>query len=74
MRALKGRLDDISSLAGVAFDHVMQANVQMAPEARGTAVSLSASFLFLGQSLAVVLAAALIDRIGISAAVALGAG
>jgi predicted MFS family arabinose efflux permease len=57
------------------FHNVMQANAtQMAPEARGTAVSLFASFLFLGQSLGVVLAAALIDRIGTSAVVALGGG
>ncbi|MFS2034439.1 MFS transporter [Polaromonas sp. CT11-55] len=57
------------------FHNVMQANAtQMAPEARGTAVSLFASFLFLGQSLGVVLAAALIGRIGSSAVVALGGG
>ena len=37
-----------------------------------TAVSLFSSFLFLGQSLGVVLAAGLIDRIGTSAVVALG--
>jgi len=55
------------------FHNVMQANAtQMAPEARGTAVSLFASFLFLGQSIGVVLAAALIDRIGTHAVVALG--
>ncbi|SDM54963.1 MFS transporter [Polaromonas sp. JS666] len=57
------------------FHNVMQANAtQMVPEARGTAVSLFASFLFLGQSLGVVLAAALIGRIGSSAVVALGGG
>jgi len=57
------------------FHNVMQANAtQMAPEARGTAVSLFASFLFLGQSLGVVLAAALIGRLGTSAVVALGGG
>ena len=57
------------------FHNVMQANAtQMAPEARGTAVSLFASFLFLGQSLGVVLAAALIGHIGSSAVVALGGG
>jgi YNFM family putative membrane transporter len=57
------------------FHNVMQANAtQMAPEARGTAVSLFASFLFLGQSIGVVLAAALIDRIGTHAVVALGGG
>lgn len=55
------------------FHNVMQANAtQMAPEARGTAVSLFASFLFLGQSIGVVLAAALIGRIGTHAVVALG--
>lgn len=55
------------------FHNVMQANAtQMAPHARGTAVSMFASFLFLGQSIGVVLAASLIDRIGSSAVVALG--
>ena len=44
----------------------------MAPETRGMSVSLFASFLFLGQSLGVVLAASLIGRIGSSAVVALG--
>lgn len=54
------------------FHNVMQANAtQMVPEARGTAVSLFASFLFLGQSLGVVLAAALIGHIGSSAVVVL---
>jgi YNFM family putative membrane transporter len=56
-----------------AFHNTMQANAtQMTPHARGTAVSLFSSFLFLGQSLGVVLAAGLIDRIGTSAVVALG--
>jgi predicted MFS family arabinose efflux permease len=51
----------------------MQANAtQMAPHARGTAVSLFASSLFLGQSLGVVLAASLIERIGTGAVIALG--
>lgn len=67
-----------SLLAGFGFfmfHNTMQANAtQMAPEARGTAVSLFSSFLFLGQSLGVVLAAALIDRIGTSAVIALGGG
>ena len=55
------------------FHNTMQANAtNMAPEARGTAVSMFSSFLFLGQSLGVVLAAALIDRIGTSAVIALG--
>ncbi|MDP2254950.1 MAG: MFS transporter [Polaromonas sp.] len=67
-----------SLLAGFGFfmfHNTMQANAtQMAPEARGTAVSLFASCLFLGQSLGVVMAAALIDRIGTSAVIALGGG
>ena len=55
------------------FHNTMQANAtQMAPHARGTAVSLFASFLFLGQSIGVVMAAGLIERIGTSAVVALG--
>jgi predicted MFS family arabinose efflux permease len=65
-----------SLLAGFGFfmfHNTMQANAtQMAPLARGTAVSLFASCLFLGQSLGVVLAAALIGQIGTAAVVALG--
>ena len=65
-----------SLLAGFGFfmfHNTMQANAtQMAPHARGTAVSLFASFLFLGQSIGVVMAAGLIERIGTSAVVALG--
>ena len=65
-----------SLLAGFgffAFHNTMQATAtQMTPHARGTAVSLFASFLFLGQSMGVMLAASLIDRIGTSAVVALG--
>ena len=65
-----------SVLAGFGFfmfHNTMQANAtQMAPQARGTAVSLFSSFLFLGQSIGVVLAASLIDRIGTSAVIALG--
>ena len=57
------------------FHNTMQANAtQMMPQARGTAVSLFASCLFLGQSLGVVLAALLVERIGSSAVVALGGG
>jgi predicted MFS family arabinose efflux permease len=57
------------------FHNTMQANAtQMAPHARGTAVSLFASCLFLGQSLGVVLAAALIGHIGTGAVIALGGG
>lgn len=67
-----------SLLAGFGFfmfHNTMQANAtQMMPQARGTAVSLFASCLFLGQSLGVVLAALLVERIGSSAVVALGGG
>ena len=67
-----------SLLAGFGFfmfHNTMQANAtQMAPHARGTAVSMFASFLFLGQSIGVVLAASLIDQIGSSAVIALGGG
>ena len=67
-----------SLLAGFGFfmfHNAMQANAtQMAPHARGTAVSMFSSFLFLGQSIGVVLAAGLIDRIGTSAVIALGGG
>ena len=65
-----------SFLAGFGFfmfHNTMQASAtQMAPHARGTAVSLFASCLFLGQSAGVVLAAELIERIGTGAVVALG--
>ena len=65
-----------SLLAGFGFfmfHNTMQANAtQMAPHARGTAVSLFSSSLFLGQSLGVVLAASLIGRIGTPAVIALG--
>lgn len=55
------------------FHNTMQAHAtQMAPEARGTAVSLFASCLFLGQSIGVVVAASLIDRIGTGPVIALG--
>ena len=67
-----------SLLAGFGFfmfHNTMQANAtQMAPHARGTAVSLFSSFLFLGQSIGVVLAASLIGLIGTSAVIALGGG
>ena len=53
--------------------NTLQANAaQMAPTARGTAVSLFAAILFLGQSVGVFFAAKLIDRIGSSAVVAAG--
>ena len=65
-----------SLLAGFGFfmfHNTMQANAtQMAPHARGTAVSLFSSSLFLGQSIGVVLAASLIERIGTGAVIALG--
>lgn len=65
-----------SLLAGFGFfmfHNTMQANAtQMAPAARGTAVTLFASFLFLGQSVGVVLAASLIGRLGSGWVVALG--
>lgn len=65
-----------SLLAGFGFfmfHNTMQATAtQMAPHARGTAVSLFSSSLFLGQSIGVVLAASLIDRIGTGAVIALG--
>lgn len=66
-----------SLLAGFGFfmfHNTMQTNAtQMAPAARGTAVSLFASFLFMGQSIGVLLAAALVARVG-SAAVIAGGG
>ena len=65
-----------SFLAGFGFfmfHNTMQTNAtQMAPQARGTAVSLFSSFLFMGQSIGVVVASSLIDRIGTGAVVALG--
>ena len=53
--------------------NTLQANAaQMAPTARGTGVSLFAGSLFLGQSVGVLFAAKLIDRVGSSAVVAAG--
>jgi MFS transporter, YNFM family, putative membrane transport protein len=47
------------------FHNTMQANAtQMSPTARGTAVSLFALSLFMGQSVGVLLAAALVEQIG----------
>ena len=67
-----------SLLAGFGFfmfHNTMQTNAtQMAPSARGTAVSLFASALFLGQSVGVLLAASLIGRIGSGRVIALGGG
>jgi predicted MFS family arabinose efflux permease len=65
-----------SVLAGFGFSmfHItMQANAaQMAPGARGTAVSLFASALFLGQSAGASLASGLFDRVGSQTVVAAG--
>ena len=53
--------------------NTLQANAaQMAPAARGTAVSLFAASLFLGQSVGVFFAAKLIDRVGSAVVVAAG--
>ncbi|MFN3745829.1 MAG: MFS transporter [Hyphomicrobiaceae bacterium] len=55
-------------LLGLGFymlHNTLQTNAtQMAPEARGLAVSLFAFFLFMGQSIGVALAAPLVDRFG----------
>jgi MFS transporter, YNFM family, putative membrane transport protein len=65
-----------SLLAGFGFfmfHNTMQANAtQMAPAARGTAVSLFASALFMGQSVGVLVAAALVLAIGSTAVIAGG--
>ena len=67
-----------SLLAGFGFfmfHNTMQTNAtQMAPAARGTAVSLFASFLFMGQSIGVLLAAGLVGLLGSTAVIALGSG
>lgn len=67
-----------SLLAGFGFfmfHNTMQTNAtQMAPAARGTAVSLFASALFMGQSIGVLLAAALVGLLGSTAVIALGSG
>lgn len=64
-------------VAGFGFfmlHNTIQTNAtQMAPEARGTGVTLFACALFLGQSVGVLLAAALMARVG-SAVVVAGAG
>ncbi len=66
-----------SLLAGFGFfmfHNTMQLNAtQMAPATRGTAVSLFASSLFLGQSIGVLLAAALVGWLGSAAVIAGGA-
>ena len=64
----------ISGFGFFMFHNTMQATAtNMAPHARGTAVSLFSSFLFLGQSVGVVVAASLIGRVGSSAVIS-GAG
>ena len=64
-------------LAGLGFymmHNTLQINAtQMAPERRGAAVSAFASCFFLGQSVGVVLAGALADRIGTGPMIAVGA-
>jgi predicted MFS family arabinose efflux permease len=65
-----------SLLSGFGFfmlHNTLQTNAtQMAPSARGTAMSMFAAILFLGQSIGVLLAAGLSVRIGSTAVVALG--
>ncbi|PKO41222.1 MAG: MFS transporter [Betaproteobacteria bacterium HGW-Betaproteobacteria-3] len=65
-------------VAGFGFfmlHNTLQTNAtQMAPEARGTGVTLFACALFLGQSVGVLVAAALLGRIGSAAVVAGGGG
>jgi len=57
------------------FHNTMQLHAtQMAPAARGTAVSLFASCLFIGQAAGVLLAANLIALVGSGAVIALGGG
>ena len=64
-----------SLLAGFgffSFHNVMQTNAaQMAPTARGSAVSLFAASLFLGQSVGVLLAARLSEHLGAGAVIVL---
>jgi len=65
----------LAGLGFFMFHNTMQINAtQMTPAARGTAVSLFASALFLGQSVGVLLAASLVERIGSGAVIALGGG
>ena len=57
------------------FHNTMQATAtRMEPNARGTAVSLFAAALFMGQSAGALLAAHLIEQMGSGAVIALGAG
>ncbi|MFI5446320.1 MFS transporter [Polaromonas sp. UC242_47] len=68
----------MSLLAGFGFfmfHNTLQANAtQMAPTARGTGVSLFSAWLFLGQSVGVLLAASLSALVGSGAVIALGGG
>jgi MFS transporter, YNFM family, putative membrane transport protein len=68
----------VSPVAGFGFfmfHNTMQINAtQMAPAARGTSVSLFAMALFTGQSIGVLLAAALIERMGSAWVIALSGG
>lgn len=65
-----------SLLGGIGFfmfHNTMQANAtKMNPTARGTAVSLFASSMFLGQSGGVLMAASLIERVGSGTVIAMG--
>ena len=65
-----------SLFAGFGFfmfhNTIQTSAAQMASNARGTAVALFSSCMFLGQSIGVVVAGSLIDRIGTGAVVALG--
>nr|MBF0684904.1 MFS transporter [Pseudomonas sp.] len=59
----------VSGLGFYMMHNTLQANAtQMAPAARGTAVSLFAASLFLGQSLGIGVVSAVVDRFGIAAA------
>jgi predicted MFS family arabinose efflux permease len=63
----------LSGLGYYLLHAVLQTNAtQMAPAVRGTAVSLFASFLFLGQSIGVTAAALLVDVAGLGAVFPVG--
>ena len=63
----------LSGLGYYLLHAVLQTNAtQMAPATRGTAVSLFASFLFLGQSVGVTLAAVVVDHFGLAAVFPIG--
>ncbi len=65
-----------SLVAGFGFfmfhNTIQTTAAQMAPNARGTAVALFSSCMFLGQSIGILLAASLIERVGTAAVVASG--